>query len=201
MNNKLTAKERAHLARVKEQSCSVCDAPGPSEAHHIEQGLQFTAIALCPECHRGPVMGLHGQRRAWSVRKMDDLKAIAAEPRRLSAVEAERDRLAAELSFINDTAREYFAKQGMAETLDAKHPALIVRQMASEILRQRKECDRLAAECEALRAALSAILKSPTGCQFCDYGKPRLSIRTGSPCEHDEGCGFVLAHAAMGGKE
>lgn len=63
------------------------------------------------------------------------------------------------------------------------------------------ERDRLAAECEALRAALSAILKSPTGCQFCDYGKPRLSIRTGSPCEHDEGCGFVLAHAAMGGKE
>lgn len=73
--------------------------------------------------------------------------------------------------------------------------------LKTEVQQLRSERDRLAAECEALRAALSAILKSPTGCQFCDYGKPRLSIRTGSPCEHDEGCGFVLAHAAMGGKE
>ncbi len=85
MNNKLTAKERAHLARVKEQSCSVCDAPGPSEAHHIEQGLQFTAIALCPDCHRGTLMGLHGQRRAWTIRKMDELKALDVTIRRLMA--------------------------------------------------------------------------------------------------------------------
>lgn len=85
MNNKLTAKERAHLARVKEQNCSVCDAPGPSEAHHIEQGLQFTAIALCVDCHRGALMGLHGQRRAWTIRKMDELKALDVTIRRLMA--------------------------------------------------------------------------------------------------------------------
>lgn len=85
MNNKLNNKERAHLGRVKEQPCSVCDAPGPSEAHHIEQGLQYTAVALCPECHRGPVMGLHGQRRMWAIKKMTELDALNVTIQRLMA--------------------------------------------------------------------------------------------------------------------
>ena len=63
MNNKLNAAERRHLALVKSLPCSVCDTPGPSEAHHVEQGLQYTCVALCPDCHRGPVLGLHGMRR------------------------------------------------------------------------------------------------------------------------------------------
>ena len=76
MNNKLNAKERKHLARVKELPCSLCDAEGPSEAHHVEQGLQYTCIALCVDCHRGPVMGLHGQKRGWLIRKMSELDAL-----------------------------------------------------------------------------------------------------------------------------
>ena len=76
MNNKLNAKERKHLARVKELPCSVCDEPGPSEAHHVEQGLQYTCIALCVDCHRGPVMGWHGQKRGWLIRKMAELDAL-----------------------------------------------------------------------------------------------------------------------------
>ena len=76
MNNKLNAKERKHLARVKELPCSVCDEPGPSEAHHIEQGLQYTCVALCVDCHRGPVMGWHGQKRGWLIRKMAELDAL-----------------------------------------------------------------------------------------------------------------------------
>lgn len=83
MNNHLTVKERRHLARVKELPCSVCDTPGPSEAHHIKQGQQYTAVALCPECHRGSFMGLHGQRRAWAVRKMDETDALAVTVQRL----------------------------------------------------------------------------------------------------------------------
>lgn len=83
MNNQLTAKERAHLAAVKELPCSLCDAPGPSEAHHIKQGLQFTAVALCADCHRGSVMGLHGQRRMWAIRKMEELDALDVTVRRL----------------------------------------------------------------------------------------------------------------------
>lgn len=76
MNNKLTSKERAHIQRVKELPCSVCDAPGPSDAHHIEQRLQYTCVALCKECHQGPTMGWHGQKRAWAIRKMDELDAL-----------------------------------------------------------------------------------------------------------------------------
>jgi len=46
LNNKLSAKERLHLARVKNLPCSVCQASGPSEAHHYKQGLQYTCIAF-----------------------------------------------------------------------------------------------------------------------------------------------------------
>jgi len=76
MNNTITKRERIHLARVKELPCSVCDAAPPSEAHHYKQGLQYTCIALCVECHRGPTLGIHGQKRGWLVRKMDELDAL-----------------------------------------------------------------------------------------------------------------------------
>lgn len=76
MLNKLNQKERRHLARVKELPCSVCNEPGPSEAHHVKQGLQYTCVALCESCHRGPVLGLHGQKRMWSIKKMDEIDAL-----------------------------------------------------------------------------------------------------------------------------
>lgn len=43
----------------------------------MKQGQQFTCVALCPECHRGALLGWHGQKRAWAVRKMDELDALA----------------------------------------------------------------------------------------------------------------------------
>ena len=76
MLNKLNAREREHLAKVKALPCSVCDAPGPSHAHHVKQGQQYTAVALCPDCHQGSFLGWHGQKRAWAVRKMDELDAL-----------------------------------------------------------------------------------------------------------------------------
>lgn len=76
MNNRLNAKERAHLAKVKALPCSLCDAPAPSEAHHIKQGQQFTAVALCQSCHTGGLNGIHGQKRMWAVKKMDELAAL-----------------------------------------------------------------------------------------------------------------------------
>lgn len=57
--------------------------------------------------------------------------------------------------------------------------------------------DRDARALEVAREALGAILRDPTGCPFCDSGKLRKSVRTGELCEHDEKCGFKLAHAAM----
>jgi len=83
MNNKLTAKCRAHLQRVKELPCSVCDEPGPSDAHHIKQGSQYTCVALCKSCHQGSLMGWHGQKRAWAIRKMDEIDALAVTVERM----------------------------------------------------------------------------------------------------------------------
>ena len=82
MNNKLTARQRAHLALVKELPCSVCDAPAPSEAHHVKQHRQYTCIALCYECHRG-YNGIHGTKAFWRIRKMDELDALDVTIRRL----------------------------------------------------------------------------------------------------------------------
>jgi hypothetical protein len=80
-----TRAEKAHIERVKALSCSVCDIPGPSEAHEVKQGQWFTSVALCEDCHRGPVLGLHGQRRAWAVRKLDEIDALAVTVQRLLA--------------------------------------------------------------------------------------------------------------------
>jgi hypothetical protein len=76
LNNRLTNRERAHLGRVKELPCSVCDAPGPSDAHHVKQHNQFTAVALCRDCHMGSEMGWHGRKTAWRIRKLDELDAL-----------------------------------------------------------------------------------------------------------------------------
>ncbi len=76
MLNKLTAAGRAHLARVKQLSCSVCDAPAPSEAHHIKQHRQMLCIPLCVSCHRSHFNGIHGQARIWKVMKLDELDAL-----------------------------------------------------------------------------------------------------------------------------
>lgn len=85
----MTAAEREYVRMVKLQPCAVCDEGGgegaPSEAHEIKQGLWWLAIALCASCHRGALMGLHGQRRAWAIRKMDEMDALAVTIRRAHA--------------------------------------------------------------------------------------------------------------------
>lgn len=83
MLNKLNTREREHLGRVKELPCSVCDAPGPSEAHHYKQHRQYICIALCRDCHRGNFNGLHGQRRMWAVKRMDEADALNVTIQRL----------------------------------------------------------------------------------------------------------------------
>lgn len=82
-----SASEERHIVRVKLQPCAVCNEGGgehaPSEAHEIEQGLWWLSIPLCASCHRGGLLGLHGQRRAWALRKMTELDALAVTIRRL----------------------------------------------------------------------------------------------------------------------
>jgi hypothetical protein len=81
----ITASESRHLGRVKSLACSVCDTPGPVEAHHIKQGCHFTAVAVCPDCHRGSFAGWHGQKRAWIARKLGEIDALNITLQRLAA--------------------------------------------------------------------------------------------------------------------
>ena len=81
----ISVAERVHVGRVKALPCSVCDEPGPSDAHHIKQGQHYTVVALCKSCHQGSLMGLHGQRRMWAIKKMDEIDALAVTVERLMA--------------------------------------------------------------------------------------------------------------------
>ena len=69
----MTAHERGHVESLKAMPCGVCQAPGPSEAHELEQGRWFTSIPLCADCHRGGFNGIHGQARIWKVNKLTEL--------------------------------------------------------------------------------------------------------------------------------
>jgi hypothetical protein len=76
LNNRLTQRERRHLAAVKEMPCGVCGAAGPSDAHHIEQGQQFLCIPLCKDCHQGSHNGIHGRKAIWNVTKKTELSVL-----------------------------------------------------------------------------------------------------------------------------
>jgi len=81
----MTRAERAHVERVKAAGCVCCDAQGITEAHEIEQGSWFTAVSLCPDCHRGP-NGLHGTKTYMRVRKLTELAMLNETLRRLSCM-------------------------------------------------------------------------------------------------------------------
>ena len=83
MNQSYTKAERAHLERVKQLPCSVCDAPAPSDAHHIKQSQPYSCVALCNDCHRNHKLGLHGQCAMWKIKKMDELDALCVTIERL----------------------------------------------------------------------------------------------------------------------
>jgi hypothetical protein len=76
MNNKLTASQRNHLTRVKSLPCGVCGVSEPSDAHHIEQGLQYLCIPLCKDCHQGSHNGIHGRKSIWNATKQTELTVL-----------------------------------------------------------------------------------------------------------------------------
>ncbi len=71
----MTAAEREHVGKVKALPCSVCDEPGPCDAHEINQGQWFTCVALCRGCHTGG-NGWHGNKAMWRIKKLDELGAL-----------------------------------------------------------------------------------------------------------------------------
>jgi len=79
MNTNPTKAERAHMGKVKNLDCSVCNAPPPSDAHHIDQKCAFTTVALCRSCHNS----LHGSKAIWRVMKLDELQALNITLKRL----------------------------------------------------------------------------------------------------------------------
>lgn len=78
-----THSEQQHIQRVKELPCGVCEAPGPSDAHHIVQQQHWTVIPLCSDCHQGAFNGVHGQRRIWNVHKKTEMSVLNETVRRL----------------------------------------------------------------------------------------------------------------------
>jgi hypothetical protein len=90
VNNTLTAKEKAYVGLVKELPCSVCDAEGPSDAHHVKQHRQYTVVALCKDCHQGSFNGWHGQKRMWAIKKMDEQDALNVTIERVVALLMQR---------------------------------------------------------------------------------------------------------------
>lgn len=71
----MTTSEREWVGMVKEGPCSCCEAEVPCEAHEIEQGLWFTSVAWCPDCHRG-VHGWHQTKSYFKIRKLDEIKCL-----------------------------------------------------------------------------------------------------------------------------
>lgn len=82
----ITAQEREHMHRVKSCACVLCDAPAPSEAHHVQQGLHFITVALCQSCHTGS-LGVHGDKTMMRIKKWSDLHMINETIRRTLLVE------------------------------------------------------------------------------------------------------------------
>lgn len=72
----LSDRDRKYLQKIKELPCGVCGQLGPSDAHHIEQGLHYLCIPLCKDCHQGGFNGIHGQRRIWATTKQTELSVL-----------------------------------------------------------------------------------------------------------------------------
>jgi len=64
------------MAAIKGLPCGVCDAPAPSEAHHIQPKLHYITIPLCAECHRSDKDGIHGARMNWKFFKKTELSVL-----------------------------------------------------------------------------------------------------------------------------
>lgn len=68
-----------HMARVKGLPCVACNAPPPSQAHHVTGDNQprsdWRVISLCYSCHQGP-QGYHAAKRSWVARHGPDYEFL-----------------------------------------------------------------------------------------------------------------------------
>ena len=75
---------RDYIGLIKSMPCALCGEPGPSDAHHIREGLgiaqrnnDYLTIPLCKDCHQGSHNGIHGHRHMWQVMKKTELDLLA----------------------------------------------------------------------------------------------------------------------------
>ncbi len=78
-----TKSEAQHLSRLASLPCALCGTQ-PVEIHHLLEGRikgrksgHWTAIPLCPECHRGSNDGIHGRQAMLKVMKKTELELLA----------------------------------------------------------------------------------------------------------------------------
>lgn len=78
-----TKAEAKHLEKLAAMPCSLCGSYHV-EIHHILEGrikgrksAHFTAIPLCPDCHRGSNNGIHGEQAMLKVMKTTELALLA----------------------------------------------------------------------------------------------------------------------------
>ena len=84
-----TKSEKAHLARVAEMGCALCEhigLPGiPAQVHHLraennvgmgQRASTFLTIPLCETHHTGP-RGIHGDRSSFKNARVDELDLLA----------------------------------------------------------------------------------------------------------------------------
>lgn len=83
-------KSTAHKGKVAELPCSLCGAPGPSQVHHLREGMgmaqrnsDYIAIPLCYSCHQGD-QGIHGDRTLWRIYRKTELDCLAETIRSLT---------------------------------------------------------------------------------------------------------------------
>ena len=81
---------RNHMGRIAELPCSLCGSPGPSQVHHLREGMgmaqrnsDWITIPLCHDCHQGQD-GIHGTRNLWNIYKKSELDCLADTIRRLT---------------------------------------------------------------------------------------------------------------------
>ncbi len=89
----MTKAEKAHLARLAEMPCLLCNELGlvthGVEIHHLRTGAgmsqrssHWLTIPLCPACHREG-NGIHGNRSLMKIAKVSELDLLAECIRRL----------------------------------------------------------------------------------------------------------------------
>ena len=79
----MKSKAQRHMGRVAALPCAVCGNE-PVEVHHLIQGRtpgvksdDWLTIPLCPDCHRGTLNGIHGQKRMWDVMRINEHDALS----------------------------------------------------------------------------------------------------------------------------